>query len=126
MEKGSYAPDFELVDLEGNKVMLSDYYKDKYVYIDFWATWCKPCVREMKLTTKLHKNYGKDVVIVSISIDKRFRSMKKFANKNKYKWTFLHWNGNDELKEVYKVKRYSVILFNCPRRKGNILTSTAA
>ena len=67
--------------MEGNKVMLSDYYKDKYVYIDFWATWCKPCIREMKLTPELHKSYGKDVVIVSISIDKRYKSMKKFAQK---------------------------------------------
>jgi len=123
VEKGSYAPDFELVDLEGNKVMLSDYYKDKYVYIDFWATWCKPCVREMKLTTKLHKNYGKDVVIVSISIDKRFRSMKKFANKNKYKWTFLHWNGNDELKEVYKLNAIPLYYLIAPG--GKVIYSPA-
>ncbi|MBT6439658.1 MAG: TlpA family protein disulfide reductase, partial [Flavobacteriales bacterium] len=89
----------------------------------FWATWCKPCVREMKLTPKLHKNYGKDVVIVSISIDKRFKSMKKFAQKNKYKWTFLHWNGNDELKEVYKVNAIPLYYLIAPG--GKVIYSPA-
>ena len=123
VEKGSYAPDFELVDIDGNKVWLSDYYKDKYVYLDFWATWCKPCVREMKLTPELHKKYGKDVVIVSISIDRKHRSMKRFAEKNKYKWVFLHYDGNEELKEVYKV--YAIPLYYLIAPGGKVIFSPA-
>jgi thiol-disulfide isomerase/thioredoxin len=123
VEKGSYAPDFQLTDIEGNEVMLSDYYKDKYVYIDFWATWCKPCVREMKLTPELYKKYGREVEIVSISIDRKHRSMRRFAEKNKYKWTFLHYDGNEELKEAYKVNAIPLYYLIAPG--GKVIYSPA-
>ena len=43
---GDNAPDFELVDLEGNKHRLSDY-KGQGVFLNFWGTWCAPCKKEM-------------------------------------------------------------------------------
>ena len=46
LEPGTAVSDFELKDIEGKAVRLSDY-KGKTVVINFWATWCPPCKKEM-------------------------------------------------------------------------------
>ncbi len=63
------APDFELKDLDGNLVKLSDY-KGKVVIIDFWATWCGPCRRGIPEFIALQSEYGEDkLAILGISVD---------------------------------------------------------
>ena len=57
--------DFELLDLEGNKVKLSDY-KDKIVLLNFWATWCPPCKAEMPYMQQIHDQY-EDVAILAVN-----------------------------------------------------------
>ncbi len=64
---GAQAVDFTLKDLEGQEVSLSDY-KGKKVFLNFWATWCKPCKEEMPEMEKIHQNY-EDVVILAINLD---------------------------------------------------------
>ncbi|MGM0776508.1 TlpA disulfide reductase family protein [Cytobacillus firmus] len=56
LEKGSLAPDFELTDMEGNPVKLSDF-RGKAVLLNFWASWCPPCRAEMPHMEKLYKKY---------------------------------------------------------------------
>ncbi|NLN41079.1 MAG: TlpA family protein disulfide reductase, partial [Clostridiales bacterium] len=59
--------DFELEDLNGNKVKLSDY-KGQLVFLNFWATWCPPCREEMPDMEAIHQQYGdKGVVILGVS-----------------------------------------------------------
>ena len=53
------APQFELRDLNGRKVRLSDY-RGKVVLINFWATWCPPCRAEMPDLIRLQREHGKD------------------------------------------------------------------
>ena len=63
------APDFTLLNLEGEKVNLSDY-KGKIVFINFWATWCGPCRYEIPAFIELQKEFGADkLVILGISVD---------------------------------------------------------
>ncbi len=100
---GKPAPDFTLVDKNGKQVSLSDF-KGKYVYLDFWATWCVPCLQEMKVVPELHKAYHDKIVFVSISIDEDIDKMKKFLEKNpKYEWVFLH-TGKSKLKDDYEIR----------------------
>ncbi|MEE8418087.1 MAG: TlpA disulfide reductase family protein, partial [candidate division Zixibacteria bacterium] len=56
--KTKMAPDFTLRNMDGKRVTLSDYFGDGPIYISFWATWCKPCLEEMKILEKLHQKYG--------------------------------------------------------------------
>ncbi|MCS0790429.1 TlpA disulfide reductase family protein [Cytobacillus pseudoceanisediminis] len=56
LEKGNLAPDFELTDMEGNPVKLSDY-RGKAVLLNFWASWCPPCRAEMPHMEKLYNKY---------------------------------------------------------------------
>ncbi|NQY66242.1 MAG: TlpA family protein disulfide reductase [Flavobacteriales bacterium] len=99
---GSPAHAFDLLDENGNMVSLSDF-KGKYVYIDFWATWCVPCLREMKMMKSLEEKYGDRIEFISISIDKDYDVMKKFLGENKYDWTFLHMGNSESLKNKYAV-----------------------
>jgi peroxiredoxin len=67
---GKPAPDFSLSDLNDQPYRLSDF-RGKVVFLNFWATWCKPCREEMPSMEILNKNFEKDgLVILAVSIDR--------------------------------------------------------
>ncbi len=67
---GKVAPDFELPDLEDKTIRLSKY-RGKVVFLNFWATWCKPCREEMPSMEVLYQTFEKDgLVILAVSIDR--------------------------------------------------------
>jgi len=67
---GKPAPDFSLSDLNGKFYRLSDF-RGKVVFLNFWATWCKPCREEMPSMEVLYKNFEKDgLVVLAVSIDR--------------------------------------------------------
>ena len=64
-----YAPDFTFEDIKGNNVSLSDM-RGQLVFIDVWATWCKPCINELPYLKTLQKDYqNTNIQFVGISID---------------------------------------------------------
>lgn len=67
--EGKPSPTFNYENHKGGTTSLEDL-KGKYVYIDVWATWCGPCIREIPALKETEKNYkGKNIQFVSISID---------------------------------------------------------
>lgn len=63
------AKDFELLDLDSQKVKLSDY-KGKVVVLNFWATWCPPCVKEIPHIDEVYKAHkDKGLVVLGLSVD---------------------------------------------------------
>lgn len=67
---GKPAPDFALSDLNDKPYRLSNF-RGKVVFLNFWATWCKPCREEMPSMEILHKNFEKDgLVVLAVSIDR--------------------------------------------------------
>jgi thiol-disulfide isomerase/thioredoxin len=78
--KGNPAPSFEFLDHNDQKVSLESL-RGKYVYIDVWATWCKPCVAEIPSLKKVEEEFhNQDIAFVSVSIDnlKDKQKWKKF------------------------------------------------
>ncbi|AXG71993.1 thiol-disulfide oxidoreductase ResA [Kordia sp. SMS9] len=66
---GKPAPKFDFENHKGGKTSLRDL-QGKYVYIDVWATWCGPCIREIPSLQKVEKQYhNKNIEFVSISVD---------------------------------------------------------
>lgn len=75
----NYAPEFELENLDGDVVKLSDF-KGKKVFINFWATWCPYCVDEMPDLNKLYNKYkDDDFVILAINVGESKDKAQKFA-----------------------------------------------
>ncbi|RLB65772.1 MAG: TlpA family protein disulfide reductase, partial [Deltaproteobacteria bacterium] len=72
---GDLAPDFQLEDTKGNKVSLSDL-RGKIVMVNFWATWCPPCIEEMPSMERLNEVIaGDDFVMLAINTEENGRSV---------------------------------------------------
>jgi len=79
---GEPAPDFETTTLDGQPFNLSSLH-GKIVLLDFWATWCAPCVAELPNIRKLHDQYSADgLVAVSISFDRDADTAHKYTIRN--------------------------------------------
>ena len=64
-------PDFTLPDVDGNKHSISEW-DGKIIILNFWATWCPPCRREMPAFIKLQSKYGKQgLQIIGVGIDQK-------------------------------------------------------
>jgi peroxiredoxin/protocatechuate 3,4-dioxygenase beta subunit len=81
------APDFELTDADGKLLRLSNL-AGKFVFLDFWATWCLPCRRELPYLKELATRFGArdDFVLVSISLDEDETHWRDFIRKQQMNW----------------------------------------
>lgn len=67
---GKTAPNFQSHDMHGNLINLSDFREKNYVLLDFWASWCVPCLKGLPHLKEIYKKYhDKGLEIVGISID---------------------------------------------------------
>ncbi|BAV95309.1 TlpA family protein disulfide reductase [Ichthyobacterium seriolicida] len=83
LDKGSKSPKFfDYENYNGKKTSL-DHFKGKIVYVDIWATWCRPCINEIPYLMELEEKYrGKGIEFVSISVDegeKGYKDWKKMV-----------------------------------------------
>lgn len=63
-------PDFELYTLSGDSVALSDHLGKEVIFLDFWATYCDPCLRAMPHLNKLYEKYsGRGFVVLGVNVD---------------------------------------------------------
>ena len=94
----SEEPQFTLQNLKGEEVSLSDY-RGKLVLINFWATWCPPCIREIPDLVKLHKEYKeKDFEILGIVISSKEPQVRKMVEQFKIEYPVL-WGTQEAVNE---------------------------
>jgi len=92
---GSRAVDFSIPDLEGNMIQL-DKFKNKYILLDFWASWCAPCRKENPILLKNYQKYkDKGFEIIGVNLDKKRNDWEKAVEKDSIIWTTASGNEND-------------------------------
>jgi peroxiredoxin len=125
---GTKAPDFELTDINGKTVRLSDF-EGKVVYMDFWATWCAPCRRYLPHSQALPNNFPKDeVVFLYISLDDNKEDWENYVKSHGLHGTHVCAKAghgyHSKIAELYKVK--SLPSYFLIDQEGRIAESPAA
>jgi thiol-disulfide isomerase/thioredoxin len=106
---------WQLVDENGVAYNFNDA-KGKVIFINFWATWCPPCIAEMPSMEKLYQDYKEDVVFLFVSNEKQ-EVISKFKEKNDYEFLVqAALTPNPELLETSSIPRTFVI-----DQQGNIV-----
>lgn len=102
-ENAGKAPDFSVKTLDG-QTLSSQTLRGKVVLLEFWATWCAPCVATMPSIAKLRQEFqGQPFVLVSVSIDEDADAWRAFVEKNKMDWP-QYLDGSRELAKTFQVQ----------------------
>jgi|WetSurMetagenome_2_1015567.scaffolds.fasta_scaffold14438_3 cytochrome c biogenesis protein CcmG, thiol:disulfide interchange protein DsbE len=99
------APDFTLPDMDGKVVTLSKNYGQGPIYISFWATWCKPCMEELKIIEKIYEKYkgqGFQVFAINTEGPKAAAKIKSFVKANGLTFKILLDNDGEVFRRTFK------------------------
>lgn len=122
---GQTAPDFTLISPDGKHISLSSL-RGNYVLLDFWASWCGPCLREVPNIKKVYERYhDKGFEILSVSLDDKKENWEQAITRNQLNW--LHVSSLKGWKcpvaELYNVTAVpSMFLID---KEGRILSNKA-
>lgn len=100
----SKAQDFELENMKGKKIKLSDVYKDKLVILDFWANWCLPCKKQLQYLDIFQQKYGDHIQVIAVDIDKarHVSKAKAYIKSKRYSFEVL-FDTDNKVKRLYNV-----------------------
>ena len=101
MEKNG-VPDFELEDITGKNIALKDY-RGKVVLLNFWASWCEPCIQEFPSMIKLIEEMKGDVILLAVSADYERADIDPFlkAFKVKSEHIKIMWDKDQNVAKQY-------------------------
>ena len=105
-----------LTDIKGQPVSLKQY-QGKTIFINFWATWCKPCIKEMPSILEAQNILQKENIIFLLASNENVGQIEEFENTNKYKFNYVRIENGEEM-NVQALP--TTFIFN---RDGNLVFS---
>jgi len=81
---------WQLLDMEGNQILLETL-NNKPIFLNFWATWCPPCIAELPSISDLHEKYKDDVNFILVSNESQAK-VRAFAKKNEFDQVLFYQN----------------------------------
>jgi len=110
---GGPAPQFELETVEGRTIKLSDL-KGEFVVLNFWATWCVACIKEMPEFQKAYQSSGDNKIkIIGVNFSESKKKVEKFIQDNNLSFPLL-LDGFGNTAENYEVRSLPVTYFISP------------
>jgi peroxiredoxin len=104
-QPGMPAPDFTLPDLDGKLHGLANF-RGQVVVLNFWATWCPPCIDEMPSLQRLHQALAdRGVAVIAVSVDERFSDVPAFVKKFDLTFPVLYDEGK-KVSRKYQTFKY--------------------
>ena len=104
VEPGQKTPDFAVEHLRDGSLISLDQYKGRVVYLDFWASWCVPCLKSFPFMEALQKQYGeKGLVVLAISLDESRDDAVAFLQKTQSSFVVGH-NSSGDIATKYNVQ----------------------
>lgn len=98
IKPGALSPDFTLKDFHGNNFLLSKL-RGKFIVLDFWASWCSPCIKGIPMMKEYYNKYKDKVEFVSIACNDKEDKSTSVINKNDIQWIQL-FNNDSEVPNV--------------------------
>ena len=100
---GQPATDFQVTALNGEKLSLEKY-RGQVVLLDFWATWCGPCIVEIPNVKKTYEKYkDQKFQIIGISLDRSKEPLEAYIEKEGLAWIH-YWDNTQKVSRLYKVR----------------------
>ncbi|MFN2395325.1 MAG: TlpA family protein disulfide reductase [Bacteroidales bacterium] len=110
LTRGSYAPDIEVYDVNGNAKQIPGDFEGKIIYMGFWASWCESCLLEFIALNEVYKQFDNhdEVVFINISTERDPAVFSAFVQSSDYPWYNFHFNHDFRILDAYEVRSLPV------------------
>ena len=98
-------PDFQYESIDGNDIDLEEF-EGEYILIDFWGTWCKPCITEAPFLKEAYLKFGDQVIFIGVAVDDREQKVREFNERFGIEWPQIIVSSTSDLVNTFNVKLF--------------------
>lgn len=106
---GAQAPDFQMTTIYGETMRLSDL-RTQAVMLNFWATWCGPCVEEMPTLQLISEKYEQELIILGVNADEPRSDVVDFTEENSLTFPIL-LDSDSRIQDIYHIRAFPTSYF---------------
>ena len=115
MREDRVAPDFVVKTVAGDSLRLSDF-RGKFVMLDFWATWCAPCLNELPHLRKLSQSFSENLEVIGLAHDHP-RSLEDFLKEQEHKIPYPNGISDPKIEKAYGIVSWPTTFLIAPNGK---------